>query len=64
MHPSVREVLAVYTVDEAQMELLITLPNNYPLKGPEVQCNKQIYGTSHRQWLMQLTMCVQHQVCI
>ncbi|KAK5649826.1 hypothetical protein RI129_000855 [Pyrocoelia pectoralis] len=61
VHPSVREVVAVYTVDEAQMELVITLKNNYPLTSPEVQCNRQISGTSHRQWLMQLKMCVLHQ---
>lgn len=46
------------------MELVITLPANYPLGGPDVQCNRQICGTSHRQWLMQLKMCVLHQVKI
>ncbi|KAK4881955.1 hypothetical protein RN001_005274 [Aquatica leii] len=61
VHPSVREVVAVYTVDEAQMELVITLKNNYPLTSPDVQCNRQIGGTSHRQWLMQLKMCLLHQ---
>lgn len=60
--PTVREVIAVYTVDEAQMELIITLPTNYPLTGPEVQCNRQIGGTSHKQWLMQFKKCVLHQV--
>lgn len=62
MHPSVREVVAVYTVDEAQMDLVITLPTNYPLGVPDIQCNRQIGGTSHRQWLKQLKMCILHQV--
>lgn len=60
--PSVREVIAVYTVDEAQMELVITLPPNYPLGGLDVQCNRQIGGTTHKQWLLQLKKCVLHQV--
>ncbi|GJQ69098.1 hypothetical protein Trydic_g6262 [Trypoxylus dichotomus] len=61
IHPTVREVVAVYTVDEAQMDLVITLPTNYPLGGPDVQCNRQIGGTTHKQWLMQFKMCVLHQ---
>ncbi|KAL3280344.1 hypothetical protein HHI36_017833 [Cryptolaemus montrouzieri] len=59
--PTVREIVAIYTVDEAQMELVITLPTNYPLAGPEVHCNRQIGGTSHKQWLMQFKKCVLHQ---
>lgn len=59
-----REVVAIYTVDEAQMELVITLPTNYPLGGPNVQCNRQISGTSHKQWLMQFKKCVLHQVFV
>ncbi|KAJ8918958.1 hypothetical protein NQ315_016860 [Exocentrus adspersus] len=59
--PSVREVIAIYTVDEAQMELVITLPANYPLGGLDVQCNRQIGGTTHKQWLLQLKKCVLHQ---
>lgn len=52
---------ATYTIDEAQMELLITLPTNYPLGGLQVECNKEIGGPQHRQWLMQLRKCVVHQ---
>ncbi|XP_018571354.1 E3 ubiquitin-protein ligase listerin isoform X2 [Anoplophora glabripennis] len=59
--PTVREVIAIYTVDEAQMELVITLPANYPLGGLDVQCNRQIGGTTHKQWLLQLKKCVLHQ---
>lgn len=60
--PSAREVIAVYTVDEAQMELIITLPLNYPLGGPDVKCSKQIGGPMHKQWLMQLKKYLLHQV--
>nr|XP_023024069.1 E3 ubiquitin-protein ligase listerin [Leptinotarsa decemlineata] len=59
--PGAREVIAIYTVDEAQVELLIVLPPNYPLGGLDVQCNKQIAGTGHKQWLLQLKKCVVHQ---
>lgn len=62
--PTAREVIAVYTVDEAQVELVITLPTNYPLGGLDVQCNKQIAGASHKQWLLQFKKCVLHQVRI
>ncbi|KAJ8985103.1 hypothetical protein NQ317_019789 [Molorchus minor] len=61
VHPSVGEVVAIYTVDEAQMELVITLPVNYPLGSLEVQCDRQIGGTTHKQWLLQLKKCVLHQ---
>lgn len=60
VHPTVRELIAVYTIDDAQMELVITLPPNYPLAGAEVDCQKQIGGTAHKL-LMQLRMCIQHQ---
>jgi hypothetical protein len=60
--PSVREVIAIYTVDEAQMELVITLPQNYPLGGLDVRCNRQIGGPLHKQWLMQLKKYLLHQV--
>ncbi|XP_044263006.1 E3 ubiquitin-protein ligase listerin [Tribolium madens] len=59
--PSVREVIAIYTVDEAQMELVITLPQNYPLGDPDVRCNRQIGGPLHKQWLMQLKKYLVHQ---
>ncbi|EEZ97459.2 E3 ubiquitin-protein ligase listerin isoform X2 [Tribolium castaneum] len=59
--PSVREVIAVYTVDEAQMELVVTLPQNYPLGDPDVRCSRQIGGPLHKQWLMQLKKYLVHQ---
>ncbi|KAF7277773.1 hypothetical protein GWI33_009194 [Rhynchophorus ferrugineus] len=59
--PSIREILAVYTIDEAQMELTIALPANYPLGSPDINCNRQISGTTHKQWLLQFKKCVLHQ---
>lgn len=59
--PGVRDILAVYTVDDAKMELVITLPKNYPLTGPDVQCNSQIEHTSQKSWLLQFKKCVLHQ---
>lgn len=61
--PSVREIQAVYTIDETQMELTITLPSNYPLGSPNILCNRQISGASQKQWLLQFKKCVLHQVC-
>ncbi|GLV42170.1 Listerin E3 ubiquitin protein ligase 1 [Carabus blaptoides fortunei] len=62
VHPSSREVIASYTVDEARMELIITLPTNYPLGAVQVDCSKQIGGTSQsRNWIMQLTIFLTHQ---
>lgn len=62
---SSREVIAVYTVDEACMELIITLPVNYPLGSVQVDCSRQIGSTSQwRNWVMQLTMFLTHQVNI
>lgn len=62
--PATRELIAIYTVDEAQVDLLISLPTNYPLGGLEVQSNKQIGGSSHKQWLLQFKKCVLHQVSV
>ncbi|CAH1975524.1 unnamed protein product [Acanthoscelides obtectus] len=59
--PTAREITAVYTIDEVQVELVISLPANYPLGGLDVQCNKQIGGTNHKQWLLQFKKCVEHQ---
>ncbi|CAG9765141.1 unnamed protein product [Ceutorhynchus assimilis] len=59
--PNVREIKAVYTVDEAQMELTITLPSNYPLGNPIIFCDRQISGANQKQWLLQIKKCVLHQ---
>ncbi|XP_050305694.1 E3 ubiquitin-protein ligase listerin [Anthonomus grandis grandis] len=59
--PTIREIQAIYTVDEAQMELTITLPPNYPLGSPNVSYNKQISGANQKQWLLQFQKCVLYQ---
>ncbi|CAG9858317.1 unnamed protein product [Phyllotreta striolata] len=59
--PGAREIIAIYTVDEAQVELIITLPPNYPLGCVFVRCDKQIAGASLKQWLLQFKKCVVHQ---
>ncbi|CAG9822593.1 unnamed protein product [Phaedon cochleariae] len=59
--PGSREVVATYTVDESQVELLIKLPANYPLGMLEVHCNKQIAGAAHKQWILQFKKSVVHQ---
>ncbi|XP_073835872.1 E3 ubiquitin-protein ligase listerin-like isoform X2 [Musca autumnalis] len=62
VHISTREVLAVYSIDEARMELVITLASNYPLGSVKVDCNKQIGGrASSRNVAMQLTIFLTHQ---
>jgi hypothetical protein len=63
VHPSVREVVAVYKVDEACMELSIQLPVNYPLGPVRVESGKQLVDSGHwRNWMMQLTVFLTHQV--
>lgn len=63
VHASTREVLAVYAIDEARMELVITLAPNYPLGAVKVECGKQIGGrASSRNVGMQLTIFLTHQV--
>ncbi|EDV97987.1 E3 ubiquitin-protein ligase listerin [Drosophila grimshawi] len=62
VHTSTREVLAVYAIDEARMELVITLAPNYPLGAVKVDCGKQIGGrASSRNVGMQLTIFLTHQ---
>jgi hypothetical protein len=65
VHPSVREVVAVYKVDEARMELSIQLPSNYPLGPVRVESGKQLVDSGQcRNWMMQLTVLLTHQVHI
>uniref|UniRef100_A0A6M2DZX6 E3 ubiquitin-protein ligase listerin n=1 Tax=Xenopsylla cheopis TaxID=163159 RepID=A0A6M2DZX6_XENCH len=56
------EVLAIYTVDEVNMEILISLPYNYPLGPVKVMSRKEICGTNQwRTWVRQLTLFLTHQ---
>jgi hypothetical protein len=62
VHPSVREVVAVYQVDEAEMELCIQLPSNYPLGPVRIESRKQLVDGQWRNQMMQLTFLLTHQV--
>lgn len=58
-----REVVAVYTVDEVRMELTISLPPNHPLGPVRVEGNKPAIDIAKwKQWVMQLTIFLTHQV--
>lgn len=62
VHAAARQVMAVYTVDEAKVELHITLPNNFPLGAVTVESGKQIGGRlQSRQVVMQLSIFLTHQ---
>lgn len=58
-----RQVTAVYSIDEAKLELIITLPINYPLGAVKVESGKAIGGRlQSRQIVMQCTIFLTHQV--
>ena len=61
---STREVVATYTVDDLVMELVVKLPNNYPLAPMSVEIGKRSAAGSNqwRTWLMQITIFLTHQV--
>ena len=62
--PVAREVVAVYTIDEISMELVVKLSANHPLSPVSVECGKRI-GVSNalwRQWMLQLTTFLSFQV--
>ncbi|BES87922.1 RING [Nesidiocoris tenuis] len=62
-HRAVREVIAVYTVEETSTELVIKLAANHPLSPPKVEISKtiKISSNQNRQLLMQLTIFLTHQ---
>ena len=64
--PTTREVVAIYTVEEVTMELVVTLPPNHPLGTISVECGKRI-GVANQQWrnwMLQMTTFLSHQVAI
>lgn len=62
VHPTSREVHATYSIDEARMELIITLPINHPLGAVKVESGRQIGGrVQARDLVMQLTLFLTHQ---
>lgn len=52
-----REVVAVYTMDEMSMELVLKLAENHPLAPVSVECGKRVAvsNAEWRQWMLQLT---------
>jgi len=61
VRPSVREVVAVYTIDEGSMELVVQLPINFPLGPVNVDSGKKVGVTAAqwRTWMLQLTTFLQ-----
>eukprot|EP00094_Tigriopus_californicus_P008309 TCALIF_08005-PA protein Name:"Similar to LTN1 E3 ubiquitin-protein ligase listerin (Gallus gallus)" AED:0.48 eAED:0.48 QI:0/0/0.33/0.66/1/1/3/130/176 len=61
VRPSVREVVAVYTVDDGSIELVVILPTNFPLGPVKVESGKWVgVGSSQwRTWMLQLTNFLQ-----
>ncbi|XP_055621838.1 E3 ubiquitin-protein ligase listerin [Toxorhynchites rutilus septentrionalis] len=57
-----RQVIAIYAIEDARVELHITLPNNFPLGAVNVEDGKQIGGRlQSRQIVMQLSIFLTHQ---
>lgn len=62
VHPTAREIVAVYTIEESSMELIIQLPPNHPLGLVKVDSGKCMVSTAQtRQWLLQLAIFLTHQ---
>ena len=56
--------MAVYTIDEGSMELVVQLPINFPLGPVNVDSGKKVGVTAAqwRTWMLQLTTFL--QVCV
>lgn len=59
-----REIVAVYTLDDVSIEMVISLPENYPLGTISVHSDqrKGISCNISKKWLLQLNIFLQHQV--
>lgn len=59
-----REVIATYSVDDIYIELVIQLPQNYPLGSIMVESGRRV-GVAVQQWrnwMLQLSTYLTHQV--
>lgn len=58
-----REIVAVYTMDDISIEMIIALPDNYPLGSINVRSEqrKGISSSISKKWLLQLNLFLQHQ---
>lgn len=62
MHPSAREVIATYTIDEVKMDLVMTLPQNFPLGTIKIESsNVVVSNSSRRNWLFHISKYLIHQ---
>ena len=64
VRPSVREVVATYTVDDGSMELIVVIPPNFPLGAVKVETGKKVGVGNNlwRNWMLQLTTFLQVRV--
>ncbi len=60
---SVSEVSVVYRVDEFSIELLLRLPESYPLQPPVIREGKRVRvdQAQWRKWMLQLNIFVTNQ---
>ncbi|KAH9309397.1 hypothetical protein KI387_037308 [Taxus chinensis] len=60
---SAREVTAIYTKEEAVMDVVIRLPSCYPLRPVDMECTRKIgvSETSLRKWMLSMTSFVRNQ---
>lgn len=61
---SAYEIVATYKKEETGIDLVIHLPNCYPLRHVDVECTKSL-GISEvkcRKWLLSLTSFVRNEV--
>ncbi|XP_052810138.1 E3 ubiquitin-protein ligase listerin-like [Mya arenaria] len=61
--PTTREVIAVYSFEEVSVDMVISLPQNYPLGNISVTSEKRVgvSGPQWEKWLLQLNIFLQHQ---
>lgn len=65
VHPTFREVIALYQMDDTKLKLNITLPPNHPLGPVTVEPGQHAGGTANlRNCHMQLSIFLTHQVSI
>lgn len=60
---SAREVTAIYTKEEAVMDVVIRLPSCYPLRPVDMECTRKIgvNETNLRKWMLSMTSFVRNQ---
>ncbi|KAM0040615.1 putative transcription factor C2H2 family [Helianthus debilis subsp. tardiflorus] len=60
---SANEVVATYTKDESNMDLVVRLPTSYPLRPVDVECTRSlgISEVKQRKWLLSMMSFVRNQ---